>query len=506
MKKILSAALLCACFALPAYSASFDCAKAGNKAEATICASPELSALDEQLAAAYADVLSDHKAPDLVRASQRSWIKDTRNACADEACLMTAYQMRIAALRDASGLAAAGVASEGDKIAATDAAVASGAAPASAAALPSIDASSSATRASPPASGTRLGSGMVHDTSGGWWSQALMAGAVVAWLGVAILIRRLGRSLIVAVGGGFLAACLVVLGAFLLRLPVREVGVSSGVSTGAVGAAPANGHAVAPVFADLSGLKFGQHSDAIGADFKLVAKSAKAEETAESLRKQTGETIQNCFRKDHPHSGVDGVVLGSLVLCFDANSDRLVKLIVSVEHPSPETADLFALKRQIDRVIGLEGVPGDMNGKYRNTIFRWLRIDGGQESEVGFHSVPSGTVYSEKVGASYLNGRLPSTDGTVSTGAQEGDKRPSPISERPVLNPVASQEDPVAMIKRAWLAVPSTNECKYVKETLFAAQETVRSFVQGYGASGGRRAAVERINEAKTMKCLPADF
>ena len=79
-------------------AASFDCALASSRIENAICASPKLSKLDSDLEPSYLSVLGDSKNPEAIKAAQRTWLKDTRDQCQDEACLVTVYQQRIAAL------------------------------------------------------------------------------------------------------------------------------------------------------------------------------------------------------------------------------------------------------------------------------------------------------------------------------------------------------------------------------------------------------------------------
>lgn len=76
-------------------AASFDCAKAATAVEKTICGDAELSKLDEDLAGAYTDALDRAAEPDAVKTVQRTWLRNTRDACADAACLKAAYQARI---------------------------------------------------------------------------------------------------------------------------------------------------------------------------------------------------------------------------------------------------------------------------------------------------------------------------------------------------------------------------------------------------------------------------
>ncbi len=81
---------------------SFNCHNAGSPTEKAICGSPELSALDSRLTAAWKRSLTIFAdaaallAP--LRTEQRGWMAK-RNACgASVSCLQTAYQERIAVL------------------------------------------------------------------------------------------------------------------------------------------------------------------------------------------------------------------------------------------------------------------------------------------------------------------------------------------------------------------------------------------------------------------------
>ena len=89
-------ALLVALFCLPglAGAASFDCSKAGSSAERLICSDPQLSALDESLAAAYAAAFAGSADPDGFVSSQRKWLA-RRNACRDLPCIRKAYETRL---------------------------------------------------------------------------------------------------------------------------------------------------------------------------------------------------------------------------------------------------------------------------------------------------------------------------------------------------------------------------------------------------------------------------
>lgn len=81
----------------PAFSASFDCAKASSPVEKLICPDRLLNKLDEALGKNYSYLLKS--APDDaekkdIRDRQRSWVIG-RNKCADISCLIEAYKDRL---------------------------------------------------------------------------------------------------------------------------------------------------------------------------------------------------------------------------------------------------------------------------------------------------------------------------------------------------------------------------------------------------------------------------
>jgi uncharacterized protein YecT (DUF1311 family) len=69
--------------ATPGFAASFNCAKVGTPQEKAICASPNLSAADDGMAAAYRTIL--HTVPpsfqEEVRADQRVWVRRLATEC-----------------------------------------------------------------------------------------------------------------------------------------------------------------------------------------------------------------------------------------------------------------------------------------------------------------------------------------------------------------------------------------------------------------------------------------
>lgn len=98
-----------------AHAASFDCAKAKTRAEKVICADPQLSKLDEELATAYRAALTvwGGRIADYVKMTQRGWmggraltppgISGGGIMCDDDAqrvtCLRSLYTNRIAILK-----------------------------------------------------------------------------------------------------------------------------------------------------------------------------------------------------------------------------------------------------------------------------------------------------------------------------------------------------------------------------------------------------------------------
>lgn len=84
-------------FCSMANAVSFDCAKASNFAEKTICTSALLSKLDDALSENYqamqAGDIGDGARKDL-RKTQKQWLSE-RNKCKTENCLVDAYRKRI---------------------------------------------------------------------------------------------------------------------------------------------------------------------------------------------------------------------------------------------------------------------------------------------------------------------------------------------------------------------------------------------------------------------------
>jgi len=97
-----------------AFAASFDCSKAKTPQEKAICASQELSAADDKMAATYKTVLAG-ATPEIavkVRDGQRIWLRALEDHCvirgagaptAQDECLLGYYEMRTAELQRVAG-------------------------------------------------------------------------------------------------------------------------------------------------------------------------------------------------------------------------------------------------------------------------------------------------------------------------------------------------------------------------------------------------------------------
>jgi uncharacterized protein YecT (DUF1311 family) len=99
--------VLSAAHTASAAAPSFDCAKVTSAVNRMICASPELSALDAKLARDFDNTkFQGGIAAKALRAEEDAWLRNVRDACADAACLKSAYEARDAALLDESERAA----------------------------------------------------------------------------------------------------------------------------------------------------------------------------------------------------------------------------------------------------------------------------------------------------------------------------------------------------------------------------------------------------------------
>jgi uncharacterized protein YecT (DUF1311 family) len=78
--------------------ASFDCLRAASKIEKLICSTPETASADLRLAAAYSTARAKSNDPNALKADERNWLVNERNACSDAACVLRVTNDRIARL------------------------------------------------------------------------------------------------------------------------------------------------------------------------------------------------------------------------------------------------------------------------------------------------------------------------------------------------------------------------------------------------------------------------
>jgi uncharacterized protein len=101
VKKVYFFGVVAAVICPVALGASFDCDKASNFVERTICSDKQLSDMDESLAATYKSAAATAGNGQMFKARQRTWIAEERNKCLDASCLKGAYATRLAELAGA---------------------------------------------------------------------------------------------------------------------------------------------------------------------------------------------------------------------------------------------------------------------------------------------------------------------------------------------------------------------------------------------------------------------
>lgn len=79
-------------------TASFDCSKASSSQEKLICSTPALGEADIKLSQTYKAALQKSSNPDQLKKEQISWMKNVRNSCTDQSCLLNAINNRIVTL------------------------------------------------------------------------------------------------------------------------------------------------------------------------------------------------------------------------------------------------------------------------------------------------------------------------------------------------------------------------------------------------------------------------
>lgn len=78
---------------------SVDCSKLISVQARLICGDAELTRLDKTLAETYNQKMKTSANKEKLRADQRAWLRNSRNACGDKACLLRSYRLRIDELK-----------------------------------------------------------------------------------------------------------------------------------------------------------------------------------------------------------------------------------------------------------------------------------------------------------------------------------------------------------------------------------------------------------------------
>jgi len=82
-----------------ALTQSADCSKLISVQAQLICGDEELTRVDNTLAEIYYQKMNTSANKSRLQADQRAWLRDSRNACRDKACLLQAYRLRIEELK-----------------------------------------------------------------------------------------------------------------------------------------------------------------------------------------------------------------------------------------------------------------------------------------------------------------------------------------------------------------------------------------------------------------------
>lgn len=78
---------------------SFDCSKLISVQAQLICGDAELTRIDKTLAEIYDQKIKTSVNKARLRADQRAWLRNSRNACGDKICLLRSYHLRIDELK-----------------------------------------------------------------------------------------------------------------------------------------------------------------------------------------------------------------------------------------------------------------------------------------------------------------------------------------------------------------------------------------------------------------------
>ena len=82
-----------------ALTQSFNCSELISAQAQLVCGDSELASIDKTMAEVFNQKLKVSNNKGRLRAEQRAWLRNSRNACGDKACLLKSYQLRVAELK-----------------------------------------------------------------------------------------------------------------------------------------------------------------------------------------------------------------------------------------------------------------------------------------------------------------------------------------------------------------------------------------------------------------------
>ncbi|MCP3712985.1 ATP-dependent Clp protease proteolytic subunit [Paraburkholderia sp. CNPSo 3274] len=82
-----------------ALTRSFNCSELISAQAQLVCGDSQLASIDKTMAEVFNQKLKVSTNKGRLRAEQRAWLRNSRNACGDKACLLKSYQLRVAELK-----------------------------------------------------------------------------------------------------------------------------------------------------------------------------------------------------------------------------------------------------------------------------------------------------------------------------------------------------------------------------------------------------------------------
>lgn len=425
-----------------AQATSLDCATVFTQVEKSVCDSPKLGTLNDELDALYQDELQ--RTPDAggaredVKGRQNRWLRESRNVCTDSACLERAYGERLAVLRESKALydAAKQDAEQEDRnpppgneiSAATSTPSERQSEPAQSA---NQQAASSPDLA--PSQPSVLPSGTTESMSSGVVEKTPMIILVIALLQVPLTFwvvfrkTKFTKGVVrgVTTAGVASSAAFITLAAIGVSIAPEEDRAkwsASGRPTAAnlqvtslenpnakpvaVNGAGRFGEVV-QVFPALAGLRYGMSASELPSGYRrntIAFQKAGDEERHNQFMDQIGIRREVCYYRDGGESGIPGVTITKVVTCFDAQNDILFSAAVHFPKEITSSPLVMKVKQRVDQVAGNSGSPEQDNGMYGYTKYQWRTKIGAEAVAFTLWSVPSGTHMAQNIGARYKSG------------------------------------------------------------------------------------------------------